>query len=377
MPPNKTTTPMTDEAIRALISKGVADALAEHEANRSRNRRRMHVARECTFTDFLKCQPLNFKGTKGVVGLTQWTVSHEVSYGMTWKALKKMMTDKYCPRGEIKKLKIELWNLKVKESDEVEKYVGGLPHMIQGSVMASKPKTMQDAMEFATELMHQKIRTFVERQAENKRKLKKKEYAGTLPLCNKCKFHHNGPCTEGPCLAESAMRSKIMLYKSGFDRKLLVNNGEVKGVGKYVLELIFLDVMDPNLSLGKICLGENVIEISSDKIEGPEIRTPSRSSMTTANGKRQMISKEYQVKLCMEHEVKRGNKVVKKELIVALKGSIHLKDKIELDGKSVKEEEEAVKRIKGEALKEKDDPGAFIFPIRLEGQVNENALVDT
>ncbi|GJT06774.1 ribonuclease H-like domain-containing protein [Tanacetum coccineum] len=52
-------------------------------------------------------------------------------------------------------------------------------------------------------------------------------------------------------------------------------------------------------------------------------------------------------------------------------------DKVELDGKIVKEDEEAVKRIKGEALKEKDDPGAFIFPIRLEGQVNENALADT
>ncbi|GKB13880.1 hypothetical protein Tco_0847803, partial [Tanacetum coccineum] len=43
----------------------------------------------------------------------------------------------------------------------------------------------------------------------------------------------------------------------------------------------------------------------------------------------------------------------------------------------VKEEEEAVKRIKGEALKEKEDPRAFIFPIRLEGKVNENALADT
>ncbi|GKA44815.1 hypothetical protein Tco_0737611 [Tanacetum coccineum] len=53
------------------------------------------------------------------------------------------------------------------------------------------------------------------------------------------------------------------------------------------------------------------------------------------------------------------------------------KDKVELDGKIVKEEEEAVKRIKGEALKEKEDTGAFIFPIRLEGQVNENALADT
>ncbi|GJR70975.1 hypothetical protein Tco_0017040 [Tanacetum coccineum] len=42
------------------------------------------------------------------------------------------------------------------------------------------------------------------------------------------------------------------------------------------------------------------------------------------------------------------------------------KDKVELDGKTVKEDEEEVKRIKGKALKEKDDPGAFIFPIRLE-----------
>ncbi|GJY58536.1 DNA-directed DNA polymerase [Tanacetum coccineum] len=50
---------------------------------------------------------------------------------------------------------------------------------------------------------------------------------------------------------------------------------------------------------------------------------------------------------------------------------------VELNGKIVKEEEEAVKRIKGEALKEKDDPRAFIFLIRLEGQVNENSLADT
>ncbi|GJR18519.1 hypothetical protein Tco_0967046 [Tanacetum coccineum] len=56
-------------------------------------------------------------------------------------------------------------------SDEVEKYAGGLPDMIQGSMMASKPKTMQDAIEFATELMDQKICTFANRQAKNKTKL--------------------------------------------------------------------------------------------------------------------------------------------------------------------------------------------------------------
>ncbi|GJR96070.1 reverse transcriptase domain-containing protein [Tanacetum coccineum] len=88
------------------------------------------------------------------------------------------------------------------------------------SVMASKPKTMKDAIEFAAELMYKKINTFAERQAKNKRKLdnnnqaqqqppkkqgmaiaytagsgERKEYDRTLPLSNKCKFHHYGQCT--------------------------------------------------------------------------------------------------------------------------------------------------------------------------------------
>ncbi|GJV52494.1 putative reverse transcriptase domain-containing protein [Tanacetum coccineum] len=191
-----TTTHVTDAQLKALIAQGVVDALAEIKANKTsrngddshdsgtRSRRTERAARECNYSDFSKCQPLNFMGTEGVVGLTQWfekmesgkaltwwnfhvkTVGHDVAYSMTWKALKKMMTDKYCLRGEIKKLEIELWNLKVKGTD----YVGGMPDMIHGSVMTSKPKTMQDAIEFATELMDQKIHTLAERQAENKRK---------------------------------------------------------------------------------------------------------------------------------------------------------------------------------------------------------------
>ncbi|GJR08551.1 hypothetical protein Tco_0791203 [Tanacetum coccineum] len=230
-----TTTPMTDEQLKALIAQGVADVLAERDATRSRNgedshdsgtgvRREKQADRECTYPDFMKCQPLNFKGTEGVVELTQWTVGHDVAYEITWTNLINMMTDKYCPRGEIKKLEIEMWNLKVKESDKIEKYVGGLPDMIHGSVMASKPKTMQDIIEFATELIDKKISTFAECQAENRRKFddtsknnqyqaqqlpkrhnvaqayaprtgERKEYVGTLPLCNKYKFHHNGLCT--------------------------------------------------------------------------------------------------------------------------------------------------------------------------------------
>ncbi|GJX00264.1 reverse transcriptase domain-containing protein [Tanacetum coccineum] len=213
--PATTTTPttsVTDEQLKRLIDQGVADALAARDAERSRNgedshdsgtgvRRQAPPARECTYPDFMKCKPLYFKGTEGVIELTQWfermetvfrisncsvenqikfatctllgsaltwwnshvkTVGHDVAHAMTWTNLKKKMTDKYCPRGKIKKLEGEMWNLKVKESDKIEKYVGGLPDMIHGSVMASKPKTMQDAIEFATEMMDKKIHTFAE-----------------------------------------------------------------------------------------------------------------------------------------------------------------------------------------------------------------------
>ncbi|GJU79565.1 reverse transcriptase domain-containing protein [Tanacetum coccineum] len=145
--------------IHALEARDLArpDDLEDTDS-RSGRRRTMPTARECTYSDFLKCQPLNFKGTKGVVGLTQWfekmeyvfhisnctvacqikfaictllgnaltwwnshvkTIGHDAAYGMTWKTLKKMMTDKYCPRSEIKKFEIKIWNLKVKGIDVV------------------------------------------------------------------------------------------------------------------------------------------------------------------------------------------------------------------------------------------------------------------
>ncbi|GJV50448.1 putative reverse transcriptase domain-containing protein, partial [Tanacetum coccineum] len=58
------------------------------------------------------------------------------------------------------------------ESDKIERYVGRLPDIIQGNIVASKPKTMQEAVEMATELMDKKVSTIAERQAENKRKFK-------------------------------------------------------------------------------------------------------------------------------------------------------------------------------------------------------------
>ncbi|GJS64141.1 reverse transcriptase domain-containing protein [Tanacetum coccineum] len=241
-------TPMTAAAVKQLIKARVSAALANHETLRNSTnvhgegshnsdtgiRGTVRTPRECTYTDFLNCKPFTFKGTEGVVVLSQWfekiesvfhisncavenqvkfatctflgnaltwwnshmkTVTQDVAYAMDWKALKKMMTVKYCPRGEIKKLEIKLWNLKVKgtdvasytlrfqelalmcgrmfhkESEEVEKYVGGLPDMIRGNVMSYQPKMMEKAIEFANDQMDQKVLTITERQAEQKRKL--------------------------------------------------------------------------------------------------------------------------------------------------------------------------------------------------------------
>ncbi|GJY61796.1 putative reverse transcriptase domain-containing protein [Tanacetum coccineum] len=260
------TTTVTEAQLEALIDQGVAAAMAEAEASRVRNGynsngsgpRPAQTARECSYSEFFKCKPLDFKGTEGVVGLTQWfekmesvfsisnytttsqvkfatctlqddaltwwnahvkTTTPEAAHAMLWATLKKIMTDKYCPRGEIKKIETEM--MFPEEIDKIEKYIGGLPDMIHGSVKASKPKTMQEAIEFTTELMNEKTHAYAEHQAENKRKFEdtsrnnqnqqqnkrqntcrayaagngdKKPYEGTKPLCPKCNFKNYGPC---------------------------------------------------------------------------------------------------------------------------------------------------------------------------------------
>ncbi|GKA61872.1 hypothetical protein Tco_0761391 [Tanacetum coccineum] len=90
MPPQRTSVaaaaPMTATAIEQLIEARVSEALANHETIRNsinghgdgshnsdtRIRGIVRTPRECTYKDFMNCQPLTFKGTKGVVVLSQW-----------------------------------------------------------------------------------------------------------------------------------------------------------------------------------------------------------------------------------------------------------------------------------------------------------------
>ncbi|GJY41902.1 putative reverse transcriptase domain-containing protein [Tanacetum coccineum] len=197
-----------------MIDQGITAVLVARDANTngvgSNNsgtgaRRNERATRECTYPDFMKCQPLNFKGTEGVVELTQWiekmetvfcisncsvenqikfftctllgntltcwnshvrTVSDDIAYAMTWTELKKKITDKCYPRTEIKKLEelaLLYGRMFPEESDKIKKYVDSLPDMIYESVVTSKPKTMQEATEMAIEVMDKRICSFADR----------------------------------------------------------------------------------------------------------------------------------------------------------------------------------------------------------------------
>ncbi|GJY51917.1 putative reverse transcriptase domain-containing protein [Tanacetum coccineum] len=200
---------MTPESVQAMIDQALLRNSTNGDGSHSShgdNRRNVQTTRPCFYADFMKCQPLNFKGNEGVVGLTRWiekmesvfnisgcAIENQVkfatctllgaaltwwngqirtlgpeAYSMTWEVLKKKMTDKYCPQGEIKKLEIELWNLKVKgndvptyterfqeltlictkfvanETEKVDKYISGLPNNIYGNAKSARPKTKAD-----------------------------------------------------------------------------------------------------------------------------------------------------------------------------------------------------------------------------------------
>ncbi|GKD57411.1 reverse transcriptase domain-containing protein [Tanacetum coccineum] len=118
----------------------------------------------------------------------------------------------------------------LKEEDRVEKFIGGLPDNIQGNVIAAEPTRLQDDVRIVNNLMDQKLKGYAVKNAENKRRLEVSQrdnrgqqppfkkpnvrgqnvvraytagnnetrpYNGSLPLCNKCKLHHEGPYTRG------------------------------------------------------------------------------------------------------------------------------------------------------------------------------------
>ncbi|GKF21768.1 hypothetical protein Tco_0070406, partial [Tanacetum coccineum] len=152
--------------------------MAEAEVSRVRNGynsngsgpRPAQAVRECSYSEFLKYKPLDFKGTEGFVGLTRWFEKMEFVFNISNFTAASQVKFATCTLQDDA---LTWWNSHVKtatpeiahampmfpeEIDKIEKYIGGLPDMIHGSVKASKPKTMQEAIEFTTELMDEKTR---------------------------------------------------------------------------------------------------------------------------------------------------------------------------------------------------------------------------
>nr|GEW63542.1 reverse transcriptase domain-containing protein [Tanacetum cinerariifolium] len=235
-PPNTDTPPhhMTPESVQVMIDQALLRNSTNGDGSQSShedNPRHVQTTRPCFYADFIKCHPLNFKGNEGVVSLTRWiekiesifnisgcalenqvkfatctlldaaltwwnsqirTLSPE-AYAMTWEVLKKKMTDKYYPQGELKKLEIKLWNLKVKGNDvstytnrfqeltlictkfvanenkKIDKYISVLPDNIYENAKSPKPRMLDETIELTNDLMDQKLRTYAKR-ADNKRK---------------------------------------------------------------------------------------------------------------------------------------------------------------------------------------------------------------
>nr|GFC61574.1 hypothetical protein [Tanacetum cinerariifolium] len=201
-----------------MIDQGVTAALAARDALRSTNgddshnfgtgvRRTERATRKCTYTDFLKCQPLPFKSTEGVASLSQWFERMESVFHISNCAIENQVKFATCTLHSVA---LTWWNTNVKTVGHEAAYV------------ASKPKMMQEAIEIATELMDKKFRTFAERETTSKRKFEntsrntqnqqqqsnkrqntgrvytaasgeKKQYGGSKPLCAKCNYHHDGP----------------------------------------------------------------------------------------------------------------------------------------------------------------------------------------
>ncbi|GJX43985.1 reverse transcriptase domain-containing protein [Tanacetum coccineum] len=214
MPPKRTSTSealaMTQAAIRKLVADSVTSALEAQTAtmantsnpNRNTGPTGTPVAKTRNYIEFISCQPFYFNGMEVAVGLIHWfertesVFSHskcakenkvtfatgtltddalswwnayaqpigiEQANKITWTKLKRLLTHKYCPRTEIKKMEDKFYNLVVKGNDLktyirrfqelavlcpnmvpnseklMEVFIRGLPRSIEGNVTALKP----------------------------------------------------------------------------------------------------------------------------------------------------------------------------------------------------------------------------------------------
>ncbi|GJS08530.1 putative reverse transcriptase domain-containing protein [Tanacetum coccineum] len=219
--------------LQAMIDEGVTAVLAARATTRNGDdshtsgtgvRRNERTVRECTYQDFMKCQPLFFRGTEGVVDLTQWLRGWNTGYAKVTARGDKVKFGHCYSYGNCSNMELALL-LRQKfpaKPDKIERYVGGRARPTTQVLWHRSQRPCNEAIRDGDlNLMDRRINTLAERQTENKRKFEdtprnnqnqqqnkrqntgrayaagnsdKKPYEGTKPLCPKCNFNHYGPC---------------------------------------------------------------------------------------------------------------------------------------------------------------------------------------
>nr|GFA68345.1 reverse transcriptase domain-containing protein [Tanacetum cinerariifolium] len=164
---------VVDSVATALETQAATMANADN-ANRNLEPRESPIARKCSYKEFMSCQHFNFKGSEGAIGLIHW-------FGRTESVFSHSNCIEYCkkyyPRTEIQKMEDEFYHLTVKGNDLntyvrrfqelatlcptmvsnseklLEAFIGGLTRSIEVNVTASKPQTLEEAINIAQRLM--------------------------------------------------------------------------------------------------------------------------------------------------------------------------------------------------------------------------------
>nr|GEW34683.1 putative reverse transcriptase domain-containing protein [Tanacetum cinerariifolium] len=187
MPPKRTSTSkalaMTQAAIRQLVIDSVATVLETQattmanakNANRNPEPREAPVVRKCSYKEFMSCQPFNFKGSEGAIGLIRW-------FECTESVFSRSNCIEDCKvkfsTGTLTEEALSWWNsfaqpIWIEEAYKITwvKFKKNLIKNIEGNVTASKPQTLEEAIKIAQRLIDQVTKhTSVQVSSDQKRK---------------------------------------------------------------------------------------------------------------------------------------------------------------------------------------------------------------
>ncbi|GKF06239.1 reverse transcriptase domain-containing protein [Tanacetum coccineum] len=170
---------MTPEAIEELVNQRVEEALAAYKATRAANA--------------LEAESQSQNGSE----VDKRTIGAEAAFAMSWRELMKLMAKRF------QELTMMCTKMVPEEEDRVEKFIGGLPDNIQRNGYAVKNAENKRRLEVNQRDNHRQQPPFKRPNVKGQNVAraymagnnKKKLYNRLLPLCNKCKLHHEGPCT--------------------------------------------------------------------------------------------------------------------------------------------------------------------------------------